>query len=145
MSLRDSGFTLIELMITVIIAAVLAVVALPAYRDHSLRAQVTQAFSQMAAVSLRLEQFYQDNRSYAVKNDCGVPMPASDYFSYACVPDKIGQSYLLTASGIADRGTQDFSYTLDQSGNARTLTLPEDWGTAPVNCWIAKKGMACPT
>lgn len=145
MTRSHSGFTLIELMITVIIAAILAAVALPAYRDHTLRARVTEAFSQMAAVNLRLEQFYQDTRSYANTNACGVPMPANENFSYTCTPNNNGQSYLLTASGIATRGTQEFSFTLDQSGNARTLTLPPDWGAAPVNCWIAKKGMVCPT
>lgn len=143
MTRSDSGFTLIELMITVIIAAILATIALPAYRDHTLRARVTEALSQLAATNLRLEQFYQDNRNFGSKSVCGVPLPADGNFSYVCALATNGQSYLLTASGVAARGTQAFSFTIDQSGSARTVALPADWGTAPFNCWIAKKGMAC--
>lgn len=143
MTRRHSGFSLIELMITVIIAAILATIAVPAYRDHTLRARVAEAFSQLSASNLRLEQFYQDSRNFGSKTVCGVPMPANGNFSYACTLAENGQSYLLTASGLAERGMQAFSFTLDQSGNTRTLTLPADWGSAPVNCWIARKGMVC--
>ncbi len=143
MSRRYSGFSLIELMITVIIAAILAAIAIPAYRDHTLRARVTEALSQLAATNLRLEQFYQDSRKFGSNAVCGVPLPADGNFSYTCTLATNGQSYLLTASGVAARGTDAFSFTIDQSGSTRTLALPADWGTAPFNCWIAKKGMAC--
>lgn len=144
MTYRHSGFTLIELMITVIIAAILAAVALPAYRDHSLRARVTEALSQLSAVSLRLEQFYQDTHSYGSSAACGVVLAPTENFSYSCKIGKDDQTYVLTATGIATRGTQDFSYTIEQSGITTTLSLPADWGTAPFNCWIAKKGAVCP-
>ena len=36
---RESGFTLIELMITVAIVSILAVVAYPSYQDHIARGQ----------------------------------------------------------------------------------------------------------
>lgn len=143
MSRRYSGFSLIELMITVIIAAILAAIAIPAYRDHTLRARVTEAFSQLSAINLHLEQFYQDSRNFGAGAVCGVAMPAADNFNYVCALGANGQSYSLTASGKAARGMQDFSFTIDQSGNPRTLTMPADWGATPVNCWIARKGMAC--
>lgn len=140
---RQSGFSLIELMITVIIAAILAAIAIPAYRDHALSARVTEASSQLAAINLRLEQFYQDNRNFGTGTVCGVAMPTVGNFNYVCALSANGQSYLLTASGKADRGMQAFLFTIDQSGSARTAALPADWGTPPFNCWIAKKGMAC--
>jgi type IV pilus assembly protein PilE len=136
------GFSLIELMIALVIASLLATVALPAYRDHMIRGAIPQATGGLSLFAMRMEEYYQDHRTYANGTNCGAATPASEKFSFSCVTASAGQSYLLTAVGISGDLTA-FSYTLDQTGAARTLALPAAWGKAPVNCWIIKKNATC--
>lgn len=63
--LRSRGFTLIELMITVAVVAILASIALPNYNQYVLRSHRAEAKNVMLAVAQRLEQNYTLSGSYA--------------------------------------------------------------------------------
>ena len=137
------GFSLTELMITLAIAAIIAAVAIPGYRDHMLRARIPEATSTLSALAMRLEQHYQDNQAYGDKNGCAVAMPSDEVFKFECSADNGGQSFLLKESGKSPGAMSDFVFTLDQNGNAMTTQLPAAWGTAPFNCWISKRSSTC--
>jgi general secretion pathway protein G len=61
---KESGLTLIELMIVVAIIGVLASIALPAYEDYTEKAKVNQAVSDIAAIAVQIEAYWQDARAY---------------------------------------------------------------------------------
>ena len=58
------GFTLIELMITVVIVAILAAIAIPSYKNYIKRASIKAAQTDLVALSLVFENYYQRNLSY---------------------------------------------------------------------------------
>ena len=55
---RARGFTLIELMVTVAIAAILASVSIPMYRDYVLRSRIIDATSKLSDFRVRMEQYF---------------------------------------------------------------------------------------
>lgn len=53
----QKGFTLIELMIVVAIIGILAAIAIPAYQDYTIRAQITEGLNVVGGVKVGVEEF----------------------------------------------------------------------------------------
>ncbi|KQV61633.1 MULTISPECIES: type IV pilin protein [unclassified Duganella] len=143
---RQMGFTLIELMVTVAIIAILAAVAIPAYSDYIKTGRLPQATNNLSAMRAKLEQYFQDNRTYIGACAAGTiaALPAADDFTYTC-PTLTATTYVVKAVGSG--AVAGFAYTIDESNNKKTVALPTGWGTAsdsaPITCWVRKKGGAC--
>lgn len=136
------GFTLIELLIAVAIVGILAAIALPSYNQYVLRGKLTEAYSNLLAIRVQSEQWFQDNRSYA-----GMPCstPNGKYFGYGC-SNLSGTTYTITATGIAGSDLDGFVFTVDQS-NARTTVITDPAATkgwvGNAACWIVRKNGSC--
>ncbi len=64
----QQGFTLVELMIVVGIISILASMAVPAYLDHSIRAQVAQGIKLGSGAKIAVTEYYQDRGAYPADN-----------------------------------------------------------------------------
>ena len=56
----QQGFTLIELMIVVAIIGILAAIAIPAYQDYTIRAQVSEGLNLGGGAKTAVSEYYQD-------------------------------------------------------------------------------------
>ena len=65
---KQQGFTLIELMIVVAIIGILAAIAIPAYQDYTIRAQVSEGLSLAAGAKAAISEYTMDKGSFPDDN-----------------------------------------------------------------------------
>jgi type IV pilus assembly protein PilE len=149
------GFTLIEVMITVAIVAILAAVAYPSYRDYIIRSRLTDATNGLSSVRAEMERYFQDNRTYAslsaaIVSPClratGLAFGSPVTFNVTCSAGPTATEYTLTATGAGSMA--GFGFTTNQN-DVRTTTTGSTvggggWGAAtPNTCWVVRKGQTC--
>lgn len=108
MNNKQSGFSLIELMITVGIIAVLAAFALPAYNSYITTAEQGQLISNMETMAVFQEDFLLRNGSYAVNlaNNAAIEAAigweprADDGIAYSIAAGD-GSTYSVTATNAS--------------------------------------------
>jgi type IV pilus assembly protein PilE len=140
----QSGFTLIELMMALVVVAILTAIALPSYTAYILRGKIPDATANLASKRVQMEQWFQDNRTYIGAPACNDLTPPNKNFQFSC-PVQTATTYTLQAIGKASLA--GFTYTVDQS-NVQTSTFaspaPAAWvASSPANCWITKAGDTC--
>jgi type IV pilus assembly protein PilE len=137
----ENGFTLIELMITVAIIAVLAAIALPSYTDYIRRGKIINATQRLSDARVRMEQFFLDNRAYPTACPAFVTATATnDAFDFTCGANST-TTYSIVATGRTAQGMSGFQYTINER-NQRTSQGPSGW-TASNACWIVRKDGSC--
>jgi type IV pilus assembly protein PilE len=146
--LTQRGFTLIELIVTVTIVAILTSVALPAYHDYVTRSKIPDATAALSAKRVQLEQYFQDNHTFAGAPACNNDATTSSYFTFTCVGVVDANNYMLQATG-GNGGNQSmagFTYTVNQSytkTSAIVAPARTNWIAASPSCWITGPGGSC--
>ncbi len=134
----EKGFTLVELMVVVAIVTILTMIAMPSYQDYVTRGKIPDATSNLATKRVQMEQYFQDNRTYAGAAPCSSDTTTSKYFTFTgtCA----ATTYTLTATGTGSMA--GFVYTIDQDNNKATPGAASGW-TTNNTCWVTAKGGAC--
>lgn len=113
MKVKNQGFTLIELMITLVVIAVIAAVAIPSYGGYVQRAARAEAATALREASVFMQRFYAMNNAYDQMLDgTAVALPPS----LQQTPDQGNPRYLISLGVITPTG-----YTLQatpQGGQA---------------------------
>lgn len=127
----NRGFSLIELMVVLVVLGILASIAVPALREYLMRGKIAEATASLSEGRIRLEQYFQDNKTY-INGPC--PGNTSS-FNFAC--NLALPTYTITATGAGTAA--GFVYTINES-NTRGSTTP--WGNN-ANCWVSRRGGVC--
>ena len=113
MKVIQKGFTLIELMIVVAIIGILAAIAIPAYQDYTIRAQVTEGLNLAGAVKASVAETFAQTGTWPVNNtQAGVGTAAQ-------VTGKYVTSVTVANGGI----TIAYGYQSNSAINGQSLGL----------------------
>jgi type IV pilus assembly protein PilE len=127
--MRNKGFTLTELMITVAIVAILAAIAYPSYQRYVVTTRRSAAEACLMELAQFMERYYTTHLTYtgatlpntACRNDL-----AGQYtFSFVGTPD--ASTFTVQAVAAGAQATQDAACT--------PLTVTHTGARTPANCW----------
>ncbi len=127
--MKQTGFTLIEVMITVAIVGVLAAIAYPSYQSHVVKTRRAAAKSCLMELAQWMERYYTTNMSYA-----GATLPTtqcqldlSGYYSFAFDTTPTTTAFAIKAEAQGVQAAQDASCT--------PLKLAHTGSKTPAECW----------
>ena len=127
---RSSGFTLVELLVTVVLVSILAAIAIPSYSAYVVRGQRAAAKAGLEQAAQYLERNYTANGCYSrtAAADCpgqtGTPLalPASLASAPSDGPASYAIGVIFTPVPAGFSAGQYFSLTATPCGTAGTCT-----------------------
>jgi len=147
---RLSGFTLIEMVITVGLVSILAALAIPNYNDYVRRSHRSEAKNAMMAVAQRLEQNYTVAGSYAATqagvaiNDATIvtwgfgQVPASGIARYNITfqgTQPSATTFTLVATPMGPQATDSCGTLTLDNRNLRSAAGQNNRATRTIDCW----------
>lgn len=128
MRIKQSGITLLELIVVVAIVAIITSIAYPSFTDGLRKSRRAEAFKGLLSMQLKQEEFRVSNTSYSA-TPSQVGNPVSDYYTFT-ISGATATAYTLIAT---TKGAQ----VGDKAGSTAcdTLTLNKADTKTPADCW----------
>jgi type IV pilus assembly protein PilE len=133
-TMRSRGFTFLELMITVAIIAILAVIASNIYLSQVQKSRRADAMDTISAITLAEERYRSTNSTYGTLAQVWASVTATPggYYTVA-ITNTSATSYTVTATGV---GTQASDAENGTSCSALVFAVSNGTvTTTPAVCW----------
>lgn len=124
-SASTSGFTLIEVLVSIVILAILAAIALPAFLSQARRAQQGEALTYVGAINRAQQAYRLDSRTFATSiNQLGIGILEDTSFYQYSIVEGSSQVAIATANPQDDAltGYSGVVYVWIGSNGAATTT-----------------------
>ncbi|MGB5454746.1 MAG: type IV pilin protein [Gammaproteobacteria bacterium] len=130
---KNTGFTLIELMIVVAIIGIIGAIAYPSYDSYMKKSRRSDAKIALSRMADRQERFYLQSNTYTT-NTVNVGGTATDENFYVLSIDSADvNGFALTATAVA--GGPQASDNTTNHGDCTVMQLTSTGAKTPVACW----------
>ena len=137
---HESGFSLVEVMVAVVLVAILAAIAYPSYRDHLVRSSRSAAQTELVELSSVQEKIYLNSNGYSASvtgayngtaaGGLGKTSGTTNDGRYALTLQLLGQSYTLTATPVSGGSQQaDGAFSIASDGSRACVAPVAKWCT----------------
>jgi type IV pilus assembly protein PilA len=118
-----AGFTLIELMIVVAIIAILAALAIPAYQNYLVRAQVSEAVSLAGGAKDAVWEYVANTGNYPTNNQsAGLAIDTSISGNYVSKVDVAGGQITVSFNGTSNTALHGYVFALSPISSSGSIT-----------------------
>ena len=125
---KQQGFTLIELMIVVAIIGILAAIAIPAYQDYTIRAQVSEGLNLSGGAKVAVTEYSQDRGDFPGTNtEAGI----SDSTQ---ITGKYVKSVSVGGSGVVSVAYGNDAHTVLKDVGILVMTPANNTGSVSWTC-----------
>lgn len=134
--MRQSGFTLIELMITVAIIGILAAIAYPNYTQYVLRANRAEAQAILSETAQFMERRFTTCGTYATNATCATAaVPTSAVQPVGSTGNARRYTIAFTAATATTFALQATRVNSQTNDSCADLTLTNTGQQGPAGCW----------
>jgi len=129
---RQTGFTLIELMIVVAVVGILAAIAYPSYLDYLRKSRRADAMNALAEIRIAQEKWRANNTSFTANlASLGLDSSSPDGYYTVSITANSGTDFTAQAAPAAGGpqvGDDCGTFVVNRAG-------PDYSGTADADCW----------
>lgn len=130
---KNTGITLLELMIAVVVVAILAGIAYPSYMQYVMTSRRSEAMTTLIRLANLEERYYLDNNEYGDLAELGLTESADDiyssesgYYTITVVPSAATYTLTATAAGSQSGDSTCATFSITQDGK-KTSSGTDCW------------------